>query len=76
MTDDTSVVSPIPASTGPGRRTVLMGAGAVAAAAVLARPAIVRAASATPVKIGFIRQSLDLWHPEVPCGAAGGGGNQ
>jgi urea transport system substrate-binding protein len=55
MTDNTSVPTPkTAAASGPDRRTVLLGAGAVAAAAALARPAIVRAASVTPVKIGFI----------------------
>ena len=51
MTDDTTTP---PAATGPGRRVMLKTAGAAAAVAALARPAIVRAASQTPVKIGFI----------------------
>lgn len=42
-------------TSGPTRRTVMQGAAAVATVgAVLARPAIVRAATANPVKIGFI----------------------
>jgi urea transport system substrate-binding protein len=40
--------------TEPTRRGLMQAAGLVAAGAVLARPAIVRAASDTPVKIGFI----------------------
>ena len=44
-----------PQSSGPTRRNVMQSAAAMAAAgAVLARPAIVRAASESPVKVGFI----------------------
>lgn len=50
-TDAPSTDSP---STGPRRRRVLQAAGVAAAAATLARPAIVQAASDRPVKIGFI----------------------
>ncbi|HTW25804.1 MAG TPA: ABC transporter substrate-binding protein [Acetobacteraceae bacterium] len=42
------------ASSGPTRRTLMQGAALAAAGTVLARPAIVRAAEANPVKIGFI----------------------
>lgn len=41
-------------ATGPRRRDVLRVAGIATAGVVLARPAIVRAASETPVKVGFI----------------------
>ena len=50
-TDAPSTDSP---STGPRRRRVLQAAGVAAAAATLARPAIVQAASDRQVKIGFI----------------------
>ncbi len=50
---ETSVDGTAKAS-GPSRRTVLAGTAAAVGAAVLARPAIVRAASSDPVKIGFI----------------------
>jgi branched-chain amino acid transport system substrate-binding protein len=55
MTEETIQDSDLaPTASGPNRRTVLKVAGVAAATAVLARPSIVRAASATPVKIGFI----------------------
>jgi urea transport system substrate-binding protein len=54
MTDD-AISSDTPTNGfGPTRRNVLLTAGATAAATMLSRPAIVRAAGEKPVKIGFI----------------------
>jgi urea transport system substrate-binding protein len=56
MTDVTNLplADTTPEANGPTRRTVMQGAAVVAAATMLARPAIVRAASDNPVKVGFI----------------------
>ena len=54
MTDETMPPNAAPSGFGPTRRNVILTAGAAAAATMLSRPAIVRAAGDKPVKIGFI----------------------
>ncbi|HEX3984531.1 MAG TPA: ABC transporter substrate-binding protein [Acidisoma sp.] len=54
MNDETIPPDAASSGFGPTRRNVLFTAGAAAAATMLSRPAIVRAASDKPVKIGFI----------------------